>query len=136
MVQLPAGQCSTPAYVAHVIRLRGCDPGRPRGGPERRRFALVGVCRRGVAVRIAGAVAAGRPDRSLAVFDEDLALAAYESGVFPMPTRPGLMGWYSPLDRAILPLDGLRISRSLHKSMKRYRGPHRYGVRRRFGRLR
>jgi leucyl/phenylalanyl-tRNA--protein transferase len=30
------------------------------------------------------------------------------------------MGWYSPLDRAILPLDGLRISRSLHKSMKRY----------------
>ena len=53
-------------------------------------------------------------------FDEDLALAAYESGVFPMPTRPGLMGWYSPLDRAILPLDGLRVSRSLHQSMKRY----------------
>jgi leucyl/phenylalanyl-tRNA--protein transferase len=53
-------------------------------------------------------------------FDEDLALAAYESGVFPMPTRPGLMGWYSPLDRAILPLDGLRISRSLRKSIKRY----------------
>jgi leucyl/phenylalanyl-tRNA---protein transferase len=53
-------------------------------------------------------------------FDEDLALAAYECGVFPMPTRPGLMGWYSPLDRAILPLDGLRISRSLRKSIKRY----------------
>jgi leucyl/phenylalanyl-tRNA--protein transferase len=30
------------------------------------------------------------------------------------------MGWYSPLDRAVLPLDGLRISRSLHKSIKRY----------------
>jgi leucyl/phenylalanyl-tRNA--protein transferase len=30
------------------------------------------------------------------------------------------MGWYSPLDRAILPLDGLRISRSLRKSIKRY----------------
>jgi leucyl/phenylalanyl-tRNA--protein transferase len=54
-------------------------------------------------------------------FDEDLALAAYESGVFPMPTRPGLMGWYSPLERAILPLDGLRISRSLRKSIKHYR---------------
>ena len=53
-------------------------------------------------------------------FDEDLALAAYESGVFPMPTRAGVMGWYSPLDRAVLPLDGLRISRSLHKSIKRY----------------
>jgi leucyl/phenylalanyl-tRNA---protein transferase len=37
-----------------------------------------------------------------------------------MPTRPGLMGWYSPLDRAILPLDGLRISRSLRKSIKHY----------------
>ena len=53
-------------------------------------------------------------------FDEDLALAAYESGVFPMPTRPGLMGWYSPLDRAILPLHRLRISRSLRKSIKHY----------------
>ena len=54
------------------------------------------------------------------VFDEDLALAAYECGAFPMPTQPGLMGWYSPLDRAILPLDGMRISRSLRKSIKRY----------------
>ena len=53
-------------------------------------------------------------------FDEDFALAAYASGVFPMPTRPGLMGWYSPLDRAILPLHRLRISRSLRKSIKHY----------------
>jgi hypothetical protein len=28
MVQLPAGQCWTPAYVAHLSRLRGCNPGR------------------------------------------------------------------------------------------------------------
>ena len=33
MVQLPAGQCSTPAYVAHVSRLRGCDPGRTPSRP-------------------------------------------------------------------------------------------------------
>jgi len=54
------------------------------------------------------------------VFNEDLALAAYESGAFPMPAQPGLMGWYSPLERAIVPLDGLRVSRSLRKSMRRY----------------
>jgi leucyl/phenylalanyl-tRNA--protein transferase len=30
------------------------------------------------------------------------------------------MGWYSPLERAILPLDGLRISRSLRKSIRHY----------------
>ena len=30
------------------------------------------------------------------------------------------MGWYSPLRRGILPLDSLRISRSLHKMIHRY----------------
>jgi len=54
------------------------------------------------------------------VFDTELALAAYQCGVFPMPTQPGLMGWYSPLERAVLPLNGLRISRSLRKSVRRY----------------
>jgi leucyl/phenylalanyl-tRNA--protein transferase len=37
-----------------------------------------------------------------------------------MPAKPGLMGWYSPLERAILPLDGMRISRSLRKSIRHY----------------
>src|SRR6187402_3221003 len=54
------------------------------------------------------------------VFNEELALAAYECGAFPMPAQPGLMGWYSPLERAILPLDGMRVSRSLGKSIRRY----------------
>ena len=54
------------------------------------------------------------------IFDEDLVLAAYESGVFPMPVSAGLMGWYSPLVRGILPLDALRVTRSLRKMMGRY----------------
>ena len=54
------------------------------------------------------------------VFDEDLVLAAYASGVFPMPVSAGLMGWYSPLVRGVLPLDGLRVTRSLRKMMGRY----------------
>lgn len=57
-------------------------------------------------------------------FDPALTLAAYRSGVFPMPLQDagfdGLMGWWSPVERAHLPLDGLRLSRSLRKSVRRY----------------
>lgn len=53
-------------------------------------------------------------------FDAELALAAYASGVFPMPVGEGLMGWWSPLRRAVLPLDGLRVTRSLRKMLPRY----------------
>ena len=30
------------------------------------------------------------------------------------------MGWYSPLERAVIPLDGLHVSRSLRRSVRRY----------------
>jgi leucyl/phenylalanyl-tRNA--protein transferase len=53
-------------------------------------------------------------------FDANLALTAYASGVFPMPAPGGLMGWYSPLQRGVLPLDGLRVTRSLRKMLGRY----------------
>jgi leucyl/phenylalanyl-tRNA---protein transferase len=53
-------------------------------------------------------------------FDAGLVLQAYRSGVFPMPARGGLMGWWSPLQRAILPLDQLRVTRSLRKMAHRY----------------
>lgn len=48
-------------------------------------------------------------------------LAAYRSGLFPMPIhRNGAMGWWSPDPRGVLPLDGLRVSRSLRRSVQRY----------------
>ena len=48
-------------------------------------------------------------------------LAAYRSGLFPMPLhRSGPMAWWSPDPRGILPLDGLRVSRSLRRSCRRY----------------
>ena len=57
-------------------------------------------------------------------FDAYLALAAYRSGVFPMPLlegdHPTDMGWWSPMLRGILPLDRLVVSRSLRKSAKHY----------------
>jgi leucyl/phenylalanyl-tRNA--protein transferase len=47
-------------------------------------------------------------------------LAAYRSGLFPMPVRRKVMGWWSPDPRGVLPLDGLRVSRSLRRSCGRY----------------
>ncbi len=47
-------------------------------------------------------------------------LAAYRSGIFPMPER-GVrppMHWFSPVDRGIVPLDGVRVSRSLRRSAR------------------
>jgi leucyl/phenylalanyl-tRNA---protein transferase len=46
-------------------------------------------------------------------------LAAYRSGMFPMPVE-GTLGWWSPDPRGILPLDGLRVSRSLRKACRRF----------------
>ena len=43
-------------------------------------------------------------------------LAAYRSGLFPMPLGRRSIAWFSPDPRAVIPLDGLRISRSLRKS--------------------
>lgn len=55
-------------------------------------------------------------------FDPLLILEAYRSGLFPMPVDEyDCIGWFSPLDRGVLPLDGLKVSRSLRKTAKRYR---------------
>jgi leucyl/phenylalanyl-tRNA---protein transferase len=48
-------------------------------------------------------------------------LAAYRQGLFPMPADDSGLGmlWWSPAERGILPLDGLRRSRSLRQSVRR-----------------
>ncbi len=48
-------------------------------------------------------------------------LAAYRAGLFPMPvSRRGPVGWFSPDPRGVLPLDGLRVTRSLRRSLRRF----------------
>ena len=51
-------------------------------------------------------------------------LAAYRNGLFPMPVDPrrrrSKMAWFSPDPRGIIPLDGLHVSRSLRRSMRRF----------------
>lgn len=48
-------------------------------------------------------------------------LAAYRSGVFPMPvSRRGPIGWWSPDPRGVLGLADLRVSRSLRAACRRF----------------
>ncbi|WP_262851442.1 leucyl/phenylalanyl-tRNA--protein transferase [Mumia quercus] len=65
------------------------------------------------------------PDDDFVGVGADLApetlVAAYATGLFPMPVEPGgPMGWWSPLRRGVLRLDRLRVTRSLRKSAKRF----------------
>lgn len=55
--------------------------------------------------------------------DPGTLLCAYRSGIFPMPVAAGgeeLLVWWSPDPRGVLPLDGLRVSRSLRRSCARF----------------
>lgn len=47
-------------------------------------------------------------------------LAAYRRGLFPMQVQDGRLGWWSPDPRGVLPLDGLRVTRSLARSARRF----------------
>ena len=47
-------------------------------------------------------------------------LAGYRAGMFPMPFDRRRIAWFSPDPRGVLPLDGLRVSRSLRRSVRRY----------------
>jgi leucyl/phenylalanyl-tRNA--protein transferase len=49
-------------------------------------------------------------------------LTAYRQGLFPMPAALGspVVCWWSPVRRGVLPLDRLRVSRSLRASVRRY----------------
>ena len=47
-------------------------------------------------------------------------LAAYRQGLFPMPLDAERLAWWSPDPRAVIPLDGLRVTRSLRRSVRRF----------------
>jgi len=48
-------------------------------------------------------------------------IGAYRSGIFPMEVgATGLLGWWSPDPRGIVPLERLRVTRSLRQSAKRF----------------
>jgi leucyl/phenylalanyl-tRNA---protein transferase len=48
-------------------------------------------------------------------------LSAYRQGIFPMPLNDfEEMSWWSPSMRGVLPLDALRVSRSMRQSARRF----------------
>lgn len=49
-------------------------------------------------------------------------LAAYRQGIFPMPSEHGgqVPAWFCPVRRGVLPLDRMRVTRSLAKSERRF----------------
>src|SRR3546814_19316310 len=55
----------------------------------------------------------------MATLDPHLVLGAYATGVFPMADSrdAGSVFWVEPRQRAILPLDRLRVTRSLRKTI-------------------
>lgn len=68
---------------------------------------------------------ASADDSGLVGVGADLApatlLAAYRSGIFPMPlSRRGRIGWWSPDPRGIMPLENRHISRSLARTRRRF----------------
>jgi leucyl/phenylalanyl-tRNA--protein transferase len=65
------------------------------------------------------------PDDDLIAVGADLEpatlISAYRNGLFPMVVdRQDLIGWWSPDPRGVLPLDGLRVTRSLRQSARGY----------------
>ncbi len=47
-------------------------------------------------------------------------IAAYSAGLFPMHLSTGELAWWSPDPRGVLPLDGMRVTRSLRVSARRF----------------
>ncbi|MEO8256157.1 MAG: leucyl/phenylalanyl-tRNA--protein transferase [Acidobacteriota bacterium] len=67
------------------------------------------------------------PDHDVVATGADLdpatVIAAYRRGLFPMElqARRRALAWWSPDPRGILPLDRLRVTRSMRQSAKHYR---------------
>jgi leucyl/phenylalanyl-tRNA--protein transferase len=53
------------------------------------------------------------------VIPNDLLLAAYSSGWFPMADEAGTISWYSPDPRGVLPLDTFHVPSRLLRTMRR-----------------
>jgi leucyl/phenylalanyl-tRNA--protein transferase len=63
------------------------------------------------------------PDGPVAVggdLEPGTLLAAYRSGLFPMPMGRRRIGWFSPDPRAVLPARAMHVSRSLQRSVGRF----------------
>ncbi len=65
------------------------------------------------------------PEDDLVALGADLEpgtlITAYAGGLFPMPVTfeaDEQLGWFSPVERGVLPLDGMHVSRSLRRAAR------------------
>ncbi len=81
-----------------------------RVGPSRWRFPSADAMPEGDLVSVGGDL------------EPETLIDAYRHGIFPMEVSSlrGVVGWWSPDPRGVLPLDGLRVTRSLKQSAKRF----------------
>ncbi len=49
----------------------------------------------------------------------DLLWQAYQEGIFPMTAEDDLIEWYISHNRALLPIEGIHVSKSLHHVLKK-----------------
>ncbi|MFN8615525.1 MAG: leucyl/phenylalanyl-tRNA--protein transferase [Dehalococcoidia bacterium] len=79
----------------------------------------------------------GTDERGFIGFGADFApatiVAAYRGGIFPWPHSEAEFAWFSPDPRAVIPLQGLRISQRLGRTLRS--GRFRYTVDAAFGRV-
>lgn len=61
--------------------------------------------------------------------DPDTLLNAYSQGAFPMADPDGRIRWFTADPRGILPIDALRVSRSLRATIRRARFDIRFNTR-------
>ena len=116
---------ASPRRARRPCRLAGRADGERVRGDERvsgrRRPA---ACRLAARSRRDGAVARDRkaafPLRLMKKLDPDLLLRAYAIGVFPMSDSRDARDvyWVEPRRRAIIPLDGFHVSKSLRKTLR------------------
>ena len=52
--------------------------------------------------------------------ETDTLLFAYAHGMFPMFVNKRNLAWWSPVDRGVIPLNGLRVTRSMQQSAKKF----------------
>mgnify|MGYP003691444723 FL=1 len=58
----------------------------------------------------------------MSILNNDILLRAYSNGFFPMPhPETEEICWFNPDPRAVIPLDGFHLSRSLKRSINRFK---------------
>src|SRR5581483_1089557 len=97
-------------HTHRVAHMAGWSTSPERVGPSRYRFPAADEMPDGDLVGVGGDL------------EPDTLVHAYRHGIFPMEVTglPGVIGWWSPDPRGVLPVDGMRITRSLRQSAKRF----------------